>query len=270
MEEAAGLVGASDARAMALVAQEGLQEQQMPQPGLTAPARRRAASSGSSSAQSEVSSEDSDTSGPARPVTNRQPHCEANSVAALLSQLRQEPEDASECAAKFSLYEGYASEVENMRNALFNFHEESRPSLPPAILTDMDRQIKGVDNVECMQIPDRSREWFVYHMMRQAEKNNLKMAGILDGFDKKLKFLAQNDQADCPICLEPFQEGDAKAAETLGCCHKVCRECWQNWSKIMRGRPFCPFCRHEDFLGAVAARASAPIDSDSGSDSDVN
>merc|ERR1711988_759840 len=64
-----------------------------------------------------------------------------------------------------------------------------------------------------MQIPDRSREWFVYHMMRQAEKNNLKMAGILDGFDKKLKFLAQNDQAECPVCFEPFQDWMRKVLE---------------------------------------------------------
>ena len=31
------------------------------------------------------------------------------------------------------LYEGYASEVENMRNTLFKFHEESCPTLPPTL-----------------------------------------------------------------------------------------------------------------------------------------
>merc|ERR1719261_1948143 len=103
-------------------------------------------------------------------------------------------------------------------------------------------------------------------MMRQAERNNMTMAGILDEFDKKLKFLAQNEQLECPVCLDQFDDG-AKAAETLGCCHKVCKECWINWAKVMSGHPFCPFCRHEDFIGAVAARASGPVhDSDSDSD----
>jgi len=173
-----------------------------------------------------------------------------------------EPAEEAECAAKFSLYEGYASEVENMRNTLFGFHEESRPSLPPAIITEMDRRVRGIDSEDAMRIPDRSREWFVYHMMRQAERNNAKMAGVLDEFDKKLKFLAQNDQVECPVCLDAFDAG-AKAAETLGCCHKVCRECWTNWAKVMRGRPFCPSCRHEEFIGAVAARAAEPHASDS-------
>jgi len=105
-------------------------------------------------------------------------------------------------------------------------------------------------------------------MMRQAERNNRNMASILDEFDKKLKFLAQNDQVECPVCLDSFDSG-AKAAETLGCCHKVCKECWHNWAKVMRGRPFCPFCRHEEFIGAVAARASASAhDSDTDSASD--
>merc|ERR1712232_678450 len=97
-----------------------------------------------------------------------------------------------------------------------------------------------------MGIHDDAREWFVFHMMRQAERNNLKMAGILEGFSA---------------------EGE-HAPETLGCCHKVCKDCWSSWSSVMGGRPFCPLCRHDEFLGAVAARvtdAPAPrvIDSDS-------
>merc|ERR1719478_2102425 len=100
-------------------------------------------------------------------------------------------------------------------------------------------------------------------MMRQAERNNLRMAAILEGMEKKLEFLASNDQLECPVCLESF-DGEERTPETLGCCHKVCKECWHNWSKVTRGRPFCPFCRHEDFLGAVAARATGTLfDSDS-------
>merc|ERR1712046_92728 len=156
--------------------------------------------------------------------------------------------------AKFLLYEGYASEVEEMRGTLFKFHEDSRPTVPAAVATDMDKQIKGIDSREAMGIPDDARGWFVYHMMRQAEKNNLKMAGILDGFEKKLEFLASNDQSECPVCLECFDDGPLHAPETLGCCHKVCKDCWANWSSVMGGRAFCPLCRHDEFLGALAER----------------
>jgi hypothetical protein len=254
-------VGASDVNSMALVASEGIQRSMSP---------RRAdlsASDSDSSIASSVGSVSSARRPARRPVTVPESSPQSGTVESVLSQLRQEPRDEVECAAKFGLYEGYAAEVESMRNTLFQFHAESRPTLPSVIVEDMDKQIKAMDSQDSMQIPDRSREWFVFHMMRQAERNNLKMAATLDGFDKKLKFLAQNDQVECPVCLECF-DGEAKAAETLSCCHKVCKECWQNWSRVMRGRPFCPFCRHEEFLGAVAARASDPSvsDSDSGSD----
>lgn len=224
MEEVAQLVGAADVRSMAAVGQEGLEPPQ---------AARRSAAPGRS---------------PAARGGN------ANTVQTLLQQLRKEPKDEAECTAKFLLYEGYAGEVEEMRGTLFKFHEESRPTVPAAVAADMDKKVKGIDSTEAMGIPDNAREWFVFHMMRQAERNNLHMASILDGFEKKLEFLASNDQSECPVCLECFAEGTAHAAETLSCCHKVCKDCWTNWSTVMGGRPFCPLCRHDEFLGELAAR----------------
>jgi len=185
-----------------------------------------------------------------------QPAAGAGNMANLLSQLQREPEDAAECAAKFGLYEGYSSEVEQMRNTLLKFHEETRPSVPEVIGVDMDKQIRTIDSEEAMGIPDESREWFVYHMMRQAERNNLRMASILDGFDKKLQFLASSDQAECPVCLEAFNDDAGRTVETLGCCHKVCKQCWDHWSTMSSGRPFCPLCRHEDFLDEIVQAQS--------------
>jgi len=177
------------------------------------------------------------------------------SIDELLSQLRKEPANEEECAAKFMLYEGYAREVEEMRSTLLKFNEETRPFLPATVAADLGNQIRKIDSTEAMGIPDDVREWFVFHMMRKAERNNLSMARILENFEKKLAFLANNDQQECPVCLEKFETGD-KAPETLGCCHKVCKECWESWTQVMGGRPFCPLCRHDEFLGAVAARLS--------------
>lgn len=172
----------------------------------------------------------------------------------LLAQLRTEPEDGAECAAKFQLYEEYAKQVEQMRKSVFDVHSDSEATLPATVNIDMKKQLKGIDNTESMGIPDESREWFVFHMMRAAEKNNRSMAGILESFEKRLEFLAQNDQTECPVCLEAFSPGTRHAAETLGCCHKVCKECWEHWVQVAHP-PFCPLCRNEEFLGVVMGRA---------------
>lgn len=123
----------------------------------------------------------------------------SSSVDILLQQLRQEPTDEQECTAKFLLYEGYASEVEQMRGTLLRFHEETIPSVPAAIAADMNKQIKGIDSTEAMGIPDGAREWFVFWMMRQAERNNLGMAGILENFEKKIGVLGiqRSDRMSC-------------------------------------------------------------------------
>jgi len=169
----------------------------------------------------------------------------------LLQQLEREPDNDDEMMAKFTLYERYSQQVEKVRETLFAFYEDSRPTLPEAVAKDMDNQLKRIDRTEAMGIPDDAREWFVYHMMKQAGKNNKSMAGILESFEKKLEFLAQ--QEECPICLEVFSE--EVVAETLGCCHRVCKECWAHWSSVMHGHPFCPLCRNDEFIQAVASRA---------------
>lgn len=222
MVEVAQLVGAADVASMAAVGQEGLQ------PVAGTRSGRASAANG-----------------------------DANTVQTLLKQLKKEPKDEAECTAKFLLYEGYASEVEEMRTTLFKLYEESQPILPAAVAADMGKQLKGIDSTEAMGIPDEAREWFVYHMMQKAERNNLHMAKHLEDFEKKLEFLASNDQSECPICLDCFEQSGSHAPEILSCCHKVCNDCWTNWSAVMGGRPFCPLCRHEEFLGAIAERCAA-------------
>lgn len=177
------------------------------------------------------------------------------SLEALLAQVKVEPEEVAECAAKFQLYEGYGQQVEKIRKLLFDFYEESKPTVPVSVGGDMERQVKHVDNYDAMAVPDDDgRVWFVYHMMRVAERNNRTMAGILEDFERKLELLAKNDQTECPVCLEAFTEaGGPHAVEILSCCHKICRECWENWKQVTRGQPFCPLCRHDEFLGVVAS-----------------
>lgn len=175
----------------------------------------------------------------------------------LLQQLRVEPSDAEELAAKFGMYETYGQELERLRTGLFAFYENNKESLPPAVAREMERQLGSVDSHQAMGIPDTAHDWFVYHMMKQAERNNRKMNVVLRGFSQKLAFLAKCEQGDCPVCLEPFSQ--ERPAETLGCCHAVCQECWQHWTDITHARPFCPLCKHSAFMGFLASHQSEAI-----------
>merc|ERR1711904_389560 len=134
------------------------------------------------------------------------------------------------------LFEAYSQQVELIRKRLFDLYEESRPALPDAVAKDMEKHLKKIDNTEAMGIPDNAREWFVYHMMKKTGNNNKTMVAILEDFEKKLDFLAKSEQEECPICLEIFTED--LPSETLGCCHRVCSDCWAPWCTVV---PFVPF-----------------------------
>lgn len=176
----------------------------------------------------------------------------------LLNQLKIEPTNDEEMAAKFGIYGTYSEEVSKMRATLFGLYEENKASLPDAVKADMERQLKRIDREEAMGIPEHIRVWFVYHMMRQAGVNNESMGGIMERFEKKLEFLANNDQDECPICLEELSSD--RPSTILGCCHKVCSECWDHWVTVMHGHPFCPLCKNEEFVEALQARVSTPMD----------
>merc|ERR1719203_1001147 len=62
----------------------------------------------------------------------------------LLRQLRTEPQDAEECSAKFGLYEGYSEQLEQIRKALFDYFEETSPTVPASVNGDWKRQLKKV------------------------------------------------------------------------------------------------------------------------------
>jgi len=188
-------------------------------------------------------------------------HLPPTKVDSLLSQLKERPESDLECAAKFGLYEAYSTEVEDMRTTMIKFHVESRAMLPEALATDMNHQICSIDNPAAMSIPEDTQEWFVFHMMKRAEQNNLSMSGKLESFEKKIKFLAASCQTECPVCLETFNE-TTHVAETLACCHKICTDCWTRWSTVMHGlkkHPFCPCCNHSQFLGTLSAEAGGGV-----------
>ena len=78
----------------------------------------------------------------------------------------------------------------------------------------------------------------------------------------RTKLELMSGQEDCPICYETFCEAvpglpvemdeHFLPAETLGCCHKVCKPCWKAWCEACGGgHAICPLCRHDEFVSAV-------------------
>lgn len=176
----------------------------------------------------------------------------------LLQQVRVEPREAAECMAKFGIYEGYSSQLEKIRASLFEYYEETGPTVPDAVRNEWERKLKKIDTAENMGImDDDGRVWFVYHMMKAAERNNRSMTGVLQDFQRKIELLAKNDQTECPVCLDEFTEaGGAREPEVLSCCHKICKECWDQWKQVTHGHPFCPLCKNEEFLDLVHSRVA--------------
>ena len=89
--------------------------------------------------------------------------------------------------------------------------------------------------------------WFVHGMCKKAAQNSAVIDGVLRSIRTKLDLLSRQDE--CPICLESFDADHIP--QVLGCCHKVCDECWAHWKEVRRGRAFCPLCRNEEFVTEV-------------------
>jgi len=164
----------------------------------------------------------------------------------LLHQLRREPAVAAEVEAKFELFEKYLETVCVTRGTLFEFWAECKDEFNQAGQTTVQKSIEKVDCDDALGVDFVEGRWFVYDMTRKAGSNNSVIARVLQSIKTKLDLMAE--QEDCPICLEAFSE--EVVATTLGCCHKVCSECWECWNEQMHGgHAFCPLCRHDDFLG---------------------
>merc|ERR1719326_804818 len=125
-------------------------------------------------------------------------------LGALLAQLRVEPADDAEAAAKFALYEAHAEAVATVRDALFTLWAGARADVGDGAPV-FERALRGVDARANLELDEDAR------VMRELRA--------------KLEMLAA--QTECPICLERLPAGGdggaaAAAATTLGCAHRVC------------------------------------------------
>eukprot|EP00656_Telonema_subtile_P011999 TRINITY_DN16016_c0_g1_i1.p1 TRINITY_DN16016_c0_g1~~TRINITY_DN16016_c0_g1_i1.p1 ORF type:complete len:249 (+),score=77.68 TRINITY_DN16016_c0_g1_i1:175-921(+) len=162
----------------------------------------------------------------------------------LLVQLRREPSVEAEVAAKFELFEKYLETVSMTRDTLFEFWGGCSQEFNPAGQHAVQTSIDGLDCADALGVNFVEGRWFVYDMTKKAGDNNGRIARVLQ--DVKTKLDLMSEQGECPVCLEEFAED--VPAKVLGCCHKVCEECWDCWDQMHEGHGFCPLCRHDEFV----------------------
>lgn len=170
------------------------------------------------------------------------------SIHNILQQLAREPKDPKEVEAKFKLYTDLLHTVESSRKATNDFWADCKGDFAKAqgnVVAQVETDIRNIDSEDNLGIAFDGHRWYVYDMTHKADQNNTIIKGVLKKIETKLELLNNNDD-DCPFCLEPLAEvGDPVV---LGCCHKACKECWENWQEIKGRNAFCPLCRQDDFL----------------------
>jgi len=174
-------------------------------------------------------------------------------MSALLEQLRVEPCEEAETGAKFELFTDYLDTVEKMREETFAFFEEAKADFHASAAADVERKLQQIDSHENMGVEFSESRWFVYDMTAKAGTNSAMIGGILAMIKARLELLARTEDS-CPICLENLVSCDGETM-VLGCCHKVCGECWSHWAEMQGRNVFCPLCRNEEFLGALMRSA---------------
>ena len=99
--------------------------------------------------------------------------------------------------------------------------------------------------------------WIVYGMMQQAHSNYTFIYNAVRDINTKLALVSQTP--DCPICCEAMGGASGRDVKILQCCHKVCKECWDEWAEVCAHdgqAPLCPVCRNQEFLVAIASAVS--------------
>ena len=165
----------------------------------------------------------------------------------LLEQLATEPKNDAETAAKFLLFENFLGNVTAIREETISFWNSSKDQFVGSSRTAGDNDIRGIDSEDGMGILDDARKWFVYSMTKKASDNSTRISQILAGFRARLELLS-HDIGECPCCLEQMQ---LENSTVLGCCHRVCTDCWTHWVELKREAAFCPLCRHDEFIAEV-------------------
>jgi len=176
----------------------------------------------------------------------------------ILKDFAVEPDDDAGRATKFKLYEDYVETVASSRVDTLKFWKSCKHDFLKvgngSVATTIDHSLKAIDKADNLAIDFSAKCWFVHSMIKKANANEKIIQNVLSTIKTKVELLSTC--GECPICLEPLEDENATV---LGCCHKVCKDCWAQWKQAKHGRAFCPLCRNEDFVTEVAQIGSVDL-----------
>ena len=177
----------------------------------------------------------------------------------LLGQLAVEPNDDLELAAKFQLFETFLQTVTTIREETHGYWRENADLFEGGIRVAAQKEVDNIDCENAMGVIDDPSKWFVYGMTKKANENSKKIGQTLSLLRSRLDQIISNnnDLGQCPFCLDdmtPMKESGGTIV--LGCCHRVCSDCWKHWQALKGNRAFCPLCRHEEFVSSVLSSAN--------------
>lgn len=185
-------------------------------------------------------------------ITESDTNAAAFNVDILLKQLEVEPDNDADLSAKFILYENFLESVTTIRITLLEFWDQNKDQFDENIQQAQNKQIRDLDCNDNLAIYDESRCWFVYDMTKQANKNSKLISSILSSIKGKLALLL-HELGECPFCLDQLTTDNMLL---LTCCHRVCKECWENWYKIKKNHAFCPLCNSKQFISELIETGS--------------
>jgi hypothetical protein len=129
----------------------------------------------------------------------------------------------------------------------------------PLIYFYIPRSVDSIDGQDRMGADEVQGVWIVYGMMQQAHSNYTFIYSAVRDINTKLALVSETP--DCPICTEAMGGASGREVKILQCCHKVCKECWDEWSEVCSHQghgPLCPVCRNQEFLVAIASAVALP------------
>jgi hypothetical protein len=176
----------------------------------------------------------------------------------VLDAFQNEPSSEDDATTLVRLHETLAETVENARRALFRFWDDSKDSFPEGqIKASIELSLQVVNGEENLPADNGNGHWSLHEMAVALAAKEARLGRALADVRAKLEML--ESVYDCPICLEPIDDFEAEGI-SLGCCHKLHRECWIQWRAHCDTQHiacFCPLCREDEFLDGILSGHSA-------------
>jgi WWE domain len=184
-----------------------------------------------------------------------------NTVNQALARLSRDPGNDEDRAALFKLFEKLSNHCLNLRGNFDTLIVQACTSLPSGPASAVRQEGNKLNDPQLNSIREDGT-WFVRGMYITTSSVLRELMRISDAIAGLMRRIAEDSDKECPVCLEKYthdhtghqiHDGESEVIPRyLGCGHKICASCWDNWSALCGAAPTCPICRgHEQFSADI-------------------